>query len=139
MIGAILLKWMAGSGMDDWNRRDVSKIMSHYTDDGVYIYPGKMSVSGKYEGKKAIEEFFYKYVEQFPELNFKIKNTFVKNILDPCFCNTLAVEFECVVINRNGETFENGGVGVTKVKWGKVVSIQDYYFDTDKLRRAWGE
>ena len=139
MIGAILLKLMAGSGMEDWNRRNVSKILSHYTKDGTYTYPGHMSVSGTYEGKEAIEAFFNKYLEQFPKLDFKVKTTMVKNIFDPFFCNTLAVEFECTVTNRNGEVFENGGVGVTQVKWGKLVSIRDYYFDTDKLQRAWGE
>ena len=77
MIGAILLKLMAGSGMKEWNQRDLSKILSHFKNDAEYVYPGKMPVSGRWKGKKALEEFFKKYMEQFPDLDFKIKNTCV--------------------------------------------------------------
>jgi ketosteroid isomerase-like protein len=137
MIGAIVLKLMAGSGMKEWNRRDISKILSHFTDDAIYIYPGNMPVSGMRKGKKALEEFFNRYLEQFPELDFKIKTTCVKNIFDPCFCNTVAIEFESSYTNKHGEFFQNSGVSVFKVKWGKVTHMQDYYFDVEKLQQAW--
>ena len=137
MIGAIALKLMAGSGMKQMNRREVSKIVSHYADDAVYIYPGNMSISGRHEGKKAVEEFFKKYMEQFPELDLKIKTTYVKNLFDPVFCNTVAVEIEGKYTNKHGETFENSAVSVFTVKRGKVTKMQDYYFDVDKLQQAW--
>ncbi len=137
MIGAMLIKLMAGSGMKQMNRRDISKIISHYTEDVVYIYPGNTLVSGRWQGKKEIERFFHIYMEQFPELHFKIKNSFVKNIFDPCFCNTVALEFECKYTNRHNETYENSGVVVFKIKWGKVTQMQDYYFDVEKLNKAW--
>ena len=137
MIGAIILKLMAGSGMGEMNRRDVAKVVSHYTDDAVYIYPGNTCVSGRWQGKKAVQEFFEKYMEQFPKLHFRIKSACVKNIFDPCFCNTVALEFECAYTNRHGESFENSGVSVFKIKWGKVTQMQDYYFDVEKLNKAW--
>jgi ketosteroid isomerase-like protein len=98
-----------------------------------------VSVSGRKQGKKAVEEFFRKYMEQFPQLQFKIKSTSVKNIFDLFFCNTVAIEFECSYTNRHGESFENSGVSVFKLKWGKVLQMQDYYFDVGKLERAWRE
>ena len=120
-------------------KSDVSKILAHWSDDAVLIFPGNMSVSGRIEGKEAIEEFFTRYMEQFPKLHFSIKNTYIKNMLAIGFSNTIASEFECIYTNRNGETFENSGVTVIKIRRGKVVQLQDYYFDTDKLKRAWGE
>jgi len=139
MIGAIILKLMAGSGIEEMNRRDAKKILSHYVDDAVYIYPGNMSVSGRKQGKKEVEAFFTKYMQQFPQLHFKIKNTYVKNIFDPFFCNTVAIEFECKYTNRHGESFENSGVTVCRIKWGRVTQMQDYYFNVETLERAWRE
>jgi len=139
MIGAILLKLMAGSGMNEMNRRDIPKLLSHWADDAVFIYPGNMSVSGRMEGKKAIEEFFQKFMDQFPEFHSTIKNTYVKNIFALGPSNIVAMECESVFTNRNGEVFENSVVSIAEVRWGKVVSMQDYYFDVDKLQRAWGE
>ncbi len=139
MIGALILKTMMDSGTNVMNQRDVSKILAHWADDAVLIFPGTMSVSGRIEGKEAIKEFFTKYMEQFPKLHFSIKNTYIKNMFAVGFSNTVASEFECVYTNQKGETFENSGVSVIQIKRGKVVKLQDYYFDTEKLKHAWGE
>ncbi len=139
MVGAVILKTMMGSGTDVMNQRDVEKLLSHWSDNAVLIFPGSMSVSGRMEGKEAIKTFFNKYMEQFPELEFKVTNTYIKDIFAVGLSNTLAVEFECAVTNKDGETFENSGVSVIKVKRRKVVQIQDYYFDTEMLKKAWGE
>lgn len=35
--------------------------------------------------------------------------------------------------------FENTGITALKIKGGKVVELQDFYFDVDTLRKMWGE
>lgn len=139
MIGALLFKLMAGSAMNATNNRDIKKIVSNFKDDAVFVYHGNASVCGRYEGKKAIEEFFHKFFDQFPEVHFKCKAVYVKNIFAIGLSNTIAIEWENRLINRNGEVFENGGINITKVSWGKATFGQDCYFDADKQRRAWGE
>ncbi len=100
MIGAIILKTMMGSGTDVMNQRDVSKLVSHWADDGVLIFPGNMPFSGRIEGKAAVKEFFTKYMEQFPELHFTVKHTYIENMFAIGFSNTVATEFECVYTNK---------------------------------------
>lgn len=139
MIGAYVLKRMMGSGTNVMNDRDVEKILEHWRDDAVMIYPGKMSVSGRIEGKEDLKEFFAKFMVQFPELNFTINETYIKDMFAVGFSNTIASEFEVVYTNKHGETFENKGITVIKIKRGKVEQIEDYYFDTEKLTRAWRE
>jgi len=139
MIGALLFKLMAGSAIEALNRRDMNKIVSSFKDDAVFIYPGTLSVSGRYEGKKAIEEFFRKFFDQFTEIHFKTRSVYVKNIFGLGLSNTIALEWENRLTNRKGETYENCGVGTDKVSWGKVVFHHEYYFDTDTMRKAWGE
>jgi len=139
MIGAMILKKMMGSGTDVMNERDVEKIIEHWRDDAVMIYPGNMPVSGRTEGKEALRKFFAKFMEQFPELKFTIKDTYIKDMFAVGFTNTIASEFEVIYTNKHGETFENKGVTVIKIKRGKVEQIEDYYFDSEKLTRAWRE
>lgn len=144
MIGAYVLKKMMGSGTDVMNERDVEKIIKHWRDDAVMIYPGaiysgSVSVSGRTEGKAALRVFFAKFMEQFPELTFTIKETYIKDMFAIGFSNTIASEFEVTYTNKHGETFENKGVTVIQIKRGKVAQIEDYYFDSEKLTRAWRE
>jgi ketosteroid isomerase-like protein len=139
MIGAYVLKKMMGSGTNVMNERNVDKILEHWRDDAVMIYPGQMSVSGRTEGKAALKIFFSKFMKQFPELNFTIKETYIKDMFAIGFTNTIASEFEVTYTNKHGETFENKGVTVIKIKSGKVEQIEDYYFDSEKLTRAWRE
>lgn len=139
MIGAFVLKKMMGSGTNVMNERDVEKILEHWRDDAVMIYPGSMSVSGRTKGKEALRVFFSKFMEQFPELNFTIRETYIKDMFALGFSNTIASEFEVEYTNKHGETFENKGVTVIKIVSGKVARIEDYYFDSEKLTRAWRE
>jgi len=139
MIGAYVLKKMMGSGTNVMNERDVEKILEHWKDDAVMIYPGKTSVSGRKEGKEALRDFFSKFMEQFPILNFTINETYIKDMFAVGFSNTIASQFEVIYTNKHGETFENKGVTVIKIMRGKVEQIEDYYFDTEKLTQAWRE
>jgi len=137
MIGAYILKKMMGSGTDVMNERDVDKILTHWRDDAVMIYPGVTVVSGRSEGKVALQAFFRKFMEQFPEIKFSIKETYIKDMFAVGFSNSIASEFEVTYTNKHGETFENRGVTVIQIKNGKVQQIQDYYFDVEKLNQAW--
>jgi len=80
MIGAIIGKREVRAAFDAFNKRDLSSFLSHWREDATFIYPGNLSISGRIEGKKAIEEFTKKYLERFPEWKVTLKNIFVKNI-----------------------------------------------------------
>lgn len=134
MIGALLFKLMAGSALETMNRRDLPAIMSRWHDDATFTYP----MTGEIKGKKALEEFFRKFMEQFPEVKFKLVNVYVKNIFAFGLSNTVGVEWEYEITNREGKTFHNCGISTSRVRRGKVVASREYYYDVDKLREAWG-
>ena len=121
MITALLFKLMAGGALKTTSNRDIDKIVSNFKDDAVFIYPGTLSVSGTHEGKKAIEEFFHKFFDQFPEVHFESKGVYIKNIFGVTLSNTIAIEWENRLTNRNGDTFENCGMSTTKISWAKAV------------------
>jgi len=139
MIGAVIAKRLAGSGFDALNRHDLTKFMAAWAEDATFTYPGNVSMSGETKGKKAIEAWFAKMMEQFPKIDFTVKEVFVSNIFALGATNSIAVEWDITETNREGKEFRNSGVTTIRVKGGKVVAVRDYISNTDILREAWGE
>lgn len=139
MIGAVIAKRLAGSGFDALNRHDLAKFMAAWAEDATFTFPGNTPMSGETKGKKAIEAWFAKMMEQFPKINFTVKEVFVSNIFALGATNSIAVEWDVVETNREGKEFHNSGVSIIRVKGGKAVAIRDYIFNTEILKEAWGE
>jgi ketosteroid isomerase-like protein len=139
MIGAIIAKRLAGSGFDLLSRHDLSRFMAAWAEDGTFTFPGNTSMSGEMKGKKAIEAWFAKMMEQFPKIDFTVKEVFVSNIFALGATNSIAVEWDVSETNREGKVFRNSGVTTIRIKGGKAVAIRDYIFNTDILKEAWGE
>ncbi len=138
MIGAIIAKSKVSSAFDALNRRDLPAFLSGWAENAIFFYPGNISVSGKMEGKKAIEGWFRKYLDQFPTLIFTLKNVCVQNIFAFGGTNVIAVEWDINLTNREGKDFQNSGVTIVNVKKGRVILVRDYIFDTEVLKKAWG-
>ena len=82
MIGAIMAKKALAEAFDALNRHDLSKFMSFWRDDGVFVYPGDIPESGTFPGRAAVEGWFHRFFEQFPELGFDVRDICVRNIFD---------------------------------------------------------
>ncbi len=140
MIGVLVEKRKIRDGFNHLNEGDVKALLSRWADDATLSYPGNMPVvSGVFTGKKTIEEWFTRFFEVFPKRIFTVKSVSVENIFDFIGTNTVTVEWEVIVTNREGNEFKNRGVTVIKSVNGSATSVSDYYFDIDALREAWGE
>jgi len=116
MIGALIAKRKVRSAFDSLNRRDLLKFLANWREDATFIFPGNISVSGKIEGKRAIVEWFQKYMEQFPQVNFILKSVSVQNIFALGGTNVVAVEWDINLTNREGRDFQNSGVTIVNIK-----------------------
>ncbi len=139
MIGAIIGKKMVRSQYDRLNRRDIQTFMAGIAEDATFVYPGDTPASGKIKGRKAIEEWFHKFMERFPKVDITLKNIFVTNVLALGSTNIFAVEWDEMLTNRDGKEFKYSGVTVIDVKKGKATRIQEFVFNVDILKEAWGE
>ena len=107
--------------------------------EGCCPYPGDIEVSGQFEGRAAIEKWFKNLLEQFPRINFTIKNICLDNVLDFVGTNTVVAHWDLDVTNRDGKEIQNSGITVIKIKFGKVQYVKDFLFDTGpKWRTGWG-
>ena len=139
MIGALIAKQKIASGYDALNNRDVEAFLAAWRDDCTFIYPGDLPISGKMEGKSAIEKWFKNFFDQFPKIKYTLKNVCVDNVFDFMGTNTVAVHWDSEYTNKDGKEFQNSGVSIIKIKFGKAECVKDYYFDTgDKFKTAWG-
>lgn len=140
MIGAMIAKSKVTSSYDLLNNRDIKRFLANWHDDATWVYPGNISVSGEFKGKKAIEEWFQKMLDQFTSIKITPKNVCIKNILDCVGTNVVTVEWDEENITRDGNNAQFSGVTVITLKFGKATHAKDYIFNTDEeIRKAWGE
>jgi ketosteroid isomerase-like protein len=140
MIGALIAKSKVTSSYDLLNNRDIKSFLANWHDDATWVYPGEISAGGEFKGKQAIEEWFQKFLDQFPTMKITPKNVCVKNILDLVGTNVVTVEWDEKNITKEGNKVQFSGVTVITLKFGKAVHARDYIFNTDEeTRKAWGE
>ena len=140
MIGALIAKSKVASSYDLLNNRAIKKFLSNWHDDTTWIYPGNTSAGGEYKGKQEIEDWFQKFLDQFPTMNITPKNVCVKNILDFVGTNVVTVEWDEENTTKDGNKVQFTGVTVITLKFGKATHAIDYIFNTaDEIRKALGE
>jgi len=102
MIGAMIAKQKISSAFDALNNRDFEAFLAGWRDDCTFTYPGNLPVSGKMEGKPAIEKWFKKFLDQFPKIKFTLKNVCVDNVFDFMGTNTVAAHWDLNLTNKDG-------------------------------------
>jgi ketosteroid isomerase-like protein len=138
MIGALMAKRALAGAFDALNRHDLAKFMSAWRDDGVFVYPGEIRESGRFDGKQAVEGWFRRFFEQFPTIRFEVQDICVRNLFDLLGTNVVAVHWNIHLVNREGRQGQNSGVTVVRIKGGKVSVVKDFIFDLgDNFRRNW--
>lgn len=139
MIGTLMAKRGVAGAFDALNRHDLATFMAGWRDDGVFIYPGDIPESGTFEGRNAVEAWFSRFFEQFPEIRYEIEQICVRSSFDLVGNNVLAAHWRVQLTNREGRASKNSGVTVITLRGGKVIEVKDYYFDTgSEFRRDWG-
>jgi ketosteroid isomerase-like protein len=129
MIGALVAKKAIAGAFEAMNRHDLPKFMSAWRDDGVFVYPGEIPASGTFRGKSAVEGWFRNFFDQFPRIQFDLRDICVRNIFALTGTNVVAVHWNIHLTNREGRVGENSGVTVITIKGGKVIRVKDYIFD----------
>ncbi|MFZ1290997.1 MAG: nuclear transport factor 2 family protein [Melioribacteraceae bacterium] len=129
MIGAIIARNAAKKAFRALSDHDLAGFMLAWRDDGILIYPGDMWCSGTFNGKIAVEEWCYKFFEQYPKIQFDVQQICVKNIFAMGGTNVIAVHWNIYLTNRTGRVGQNSGVSVISLKAGKVIKVKDFVFD----------
>lgn len=81
MIDKAFADHFAADWIDSWNRHDLDRVLSHYTDDFEMSSPVIIKLagepSGSLKGKAAVGAYWAKAVQLFPHLHFELVTTLV--------------------------------------------------------------
>jgi ketosteroid isomerase-like protein len=140
MIGVFIAKKNIANSFEALNHHNLSKFMSAWRDDGVFIYPGEIPErSGTFKGRDAVEGWFRNFLDQFPKIQFDIQNICVRNIFDITGTNVVAVHWNIQLTNRDGTAVKNNGVTIVNIKGGKAFLVKDFIFDqSENFKLGWG-
>jgi len=140
MIGALIAKSKVTSSYDLLNSKDIRGFLANWHDEATWIYPESTSAGGVFKVKPAIENWFNKFLEQFPSLKITPKHVCVSNVMDFVGTNVVAVEWDEESTNKEGIESKFTGVTVITLKFGKATHAKDYIFASDEeVKKAWGE
>jgi ketosteroid isomerase-like protein len=141
MIGAFIAKKTIANSFEALNQHNLSKFMSTWRDDGVWVYPGEIAErSGTFKGRDAVEDWFRNFFDQFPKIQFDIQSICVQNIFDLTGTNVVAVLWDLQFTNRDGRIGKNSGVSEIHAKGGKAFLVKDFMFDQGEknFKLMWG-
>ena len=81
MIDKTFASHFATDWIDSWNKHDLKRVLSHYTDDFEMSSPVIIKVagepSGTLKGKVAVEAYWAKALQLVPNLHFELVATLV--------------------------------------------------------------
>ena len=127
MIASMIAKRMIRSGILKMNQDkfDVDSLLSTWADDVIWDGTSELGVGGTIKGKKAVAEWFRRWIEEFPKRNFVIKNIcFGAWPLSPT--NVVTVEWSLSETDKEGKEFKYDGVTVVHMKNGKTIRVSEY-------------
>ena len=129
MIGALNAKKSIAQAFETMNRHDLSTFMANWHNEGVFIYPGDIPESGTFQGQEAVENWFRRFFDQFPKIQFDIQDICVRNTFALTGTNVISVHWNIQLTNKNGIEGQSSGEIVITIRGGKVVQAKDFIFD----------
>ncbi len=88
-----------------------------------HIFSGKHPLGGVRHSRKAMERWFKRLFSLSKNLNFTIKHIAVAGWP---WDTTVVVEWHDSATLANGQPYDNDGVHVIRMRWGKVFSLHAY-------------
>jgi ketosteroid isomerase-like protein len=123
--------------MDAMSRKDLAAMMRPWADDGVFELAGHTELSGRYEGKAAIEGLFRRIFERLEVIRLTVKHVALVNPVGFTYNNTVFVESEVEQTSTDGVTILDQRIAVYEYRHGKLVSVREWAFDPTIIEAIW--
>lgn len=102
------------------NGRNLDRFEEILKEDAAFYFPKTQPLLGR----NRIRRFFQILFRQYPELEFRILKTIIQH-------TRAAVHWKNKGKNRRGEPYENEGVTLLEIEWGRIRYISDFFKNTD--------
>jgi steroid delta-isomerase-like uncharacterized protein len=120
------IKKMLGEYMLAWNSHDVDKILSFFTDDGIYE---DVALGIVKHGKKEIVEFTNSMLLDSPDVKFELKSVFGTGdwVGSEWVMSATFVHSSIPTMPATGKTFSIRCASILQLRKGKISRETDYY------------
>lgn len=116
------------------NRLNVAAIVAMWNEDAVFEFPGKTPVSGRFEGRAAIDAWWRRWVARYSRVRFTVQHVGVVSLRPRV--TMIAWDFDGTT--SDGIRLQTSGVTVARARGGKISYAKDFLFDPTALERVWG-
>lgn len=106
--------------------------LSKLTPDFEHRFAGDHPLGGMRHSRRAMEQWFERLYRLFPGLHFTIKRVAVSG---PPWDTTAVIEWHDQAALASGGSYDNDGVHVVRLRWGKLASLHAYP-DTARVAAA---
>jgi ketosteroid isomerase-like protein len=131
MIGSLMIKRNVRSGFEKMERGDVAGMMADLADDIVFETISAQGAAVTVKGKKAAEELFRKWLEEWTKWKFTVKNICIREVfpLLATFAGTSVIMAEMSVTqtHKTGKEFKYDAIEVYHIRRGKMVRMTHYF------------
>ena len=119
------------------NRKDLAAVMAPWRDDGVFEFGGNASISGRYEGKAAVEGFFRKVFARMAKIHTTVRAVgFSGARLN--YAGTMFVAYDVDETTTEGRDIHDRRLATFRFERGRVVHSAEYVLDTRVIDEVWG-
>jgi hypothetical protein len=112
--------------------------MRAWADDGVFEFPGHSALSGRHEGKAAIEAFWDRVFARMEIFDIRPVHIALARPYALGTSNTAIIEWVVDETAYDGTRIHLEGVAVIEGRGRRVVHARDYIFDPSPLEIMWG-
>jgi ketosteroid isomerase-like protein len=128
---ATIVKRIIRRGFEDLSRGDFEATLRRFDPEARLLFSGEHELGGEQHGVAAIRAWFIRLFALFPGIHWEIRRVLVDGWPWDTWISTRFV----VRAQVNGEPYENEGVQLVRLRWGRVIE-DDIWEDTAKLVAA---
>ncbi len=126
-----VLKNRISKGFDELNKQNYHYLTNLFADNIIYEFEGEHSLGGTRTSKIGVEKWFERLLRLLPS-QFVINSITVSG---PMWNTTAIIEFTDTVTPKFGPSYENNGIQVVNLCFGKAYKIHTYV-NTNKIITA---
>lgn len=138
MIGALATRILYPRSFAAVRRKDLGAVCRNLAEDAVYEIPGQSAISGRYQGREAIEGFWRRVFERYETFDPKLKRLALLHPFAFGATNTIFTEWVADVVTSDGRSMHADIATVLEMRRGKAVHVTDYFFNPTLLDELWG-
>ena len=113
------------------SKGDYERVLQSFDPDAVLLFPGDHGLSGTFEGRDAIRQWFERLYVAFPDLRLDPGTILVNGYP---WDTVVAARFTATATLPSGRPYVNKGIQFLRLRWGRI--IEDVLYEDTQLVAA---